>query len=84
MGRDGNKVIIIMEDYKKIQHIKQMEQALSPDFRYLLKNTNFSAKALMEILRFCTEEGEKAFWRRKVEFLEHHARPGKIQNPVSV
>ena len=51
---------------------------------HLLKNTNFSAKELMEILRLCTEEGEKAFWRRKVEFLEHNARPGKIQDPVSV
>jgi transposase len=69
---------------RSILQAKPVEQALSPDLLHLLKNTNFSAKELMEILRLCTEEGEKAFWRRKVEFLEHHARSGKIQDPVSV
>ena len=69
---------------RNILQAKPVEQALSPDLLYLLKNTNFSAKERMEILRLYTEEGEKAFWRRKVEFLEHHARPGKMQDPVSV
>lgn len=72
------------EAARSILQAKPVEQALSPDLLHVLKNTNFSAKELMEILRLCTEEGEKAFWRRKVEFLEHHARPEKIQDPVSV
>jgi len=64
---------------RSILQAKPVEQALSPDFLHLLKNTNFSAKELMEILRICTEEDEKAFWRRKVEFF-HHARPEKIRD----
>lgn len=77
-------LLLLEKRPRSILQAKPVEQALSPDLLHLLKNTNFSAKELMEILRLCTEEGEKAFWRRKVEFLEHHARPGKIQDPVSV
>ena len=69
---------------RSIAQALPVRQNLSPAMLTLLNTTNFSAKDLVDILRLCAEQGEDAFWKNEIEFLERPARPVCINDTVSV
>lgn len=61
-----------------------VRQNISSALLHVLETTDFKARDLMDILTLCANEGEEAFWRNEVEFLERPARGIVIEDHVHV
>lgn len=89
---EKHKQVLVLSHYlplleRKSRSISQalpVRQNLSPALMRLLETTHFSDKDIMDILKLCAEQGEAAFWKNEVEFLERPSRPVCIPDSVTV
>ncbi len=75
---------ILAQKPRSIFQAQPVKQNLSPKLLHVLATTDFSGKELIEVLQFCANHGEQAFWDHKAEFLEHHEPEHAIRDTVQV
>ena len=69
---------------RSILQARPVRQNISGALLHILETTDFKARDLMDILTLCAREGEDAFWKNELDFLERPVRGPIIEDHVQV